>query len=143
MVRLMAVLITVICILFSALFTPCSSLHIPLLQSSSKHAKNELVQPSDVPTFSRKLRINEEVSVVGRAISDSKSNKKKDVLGDKHQNKEQKVVAVVHGSKGTWQEWSTAEGTGDESNFFTMDYSRVRRRRPIHNKSVPVRDRTP
>lgn len=33
------------------------------------------------------------------------------------------------------QEWK--EGI-DPSHFFTMDYSHIRRRRPIHNKSLPV-----
>lgn len=54
-------------------------------------------------------------------------------VGNKPQRNKDEVV--LHGSKGTWQEW--AEGT-DTSNFFTMDYSKVKRRRPIHNKSIPV-----
>lgn len=37
---------------------------------------------------------------------------------------------------GTWREW--VEAGGDTSQFFTMDYSHVRRRRPIHNKSLPL-----
>ena len=36
---------------------------------------------------------------------------------------------------GTMQEWMER---ADLSQFFTMDYSQVRRRRPIHNKSLPV-----
>ena len=40
-------------------------------------------------------------------------------------------------SRGTRQEW--VEGSDvNVSQFFTMDYSHVRRRRPIHNKSLPV-----
>lgn len=44
--------------------------------------------------------------------------------------------AVVHVKKGTWQEWK--EGMGDNSQFFTMDYTHVRRRRPIHNRFTPA-----
>ncbi|XAR65318.1 hypothetical protein NMG60_11009403 [Bertholletia excelsa] len=40
------------------------------------------------------------------------------------------------GRRGTRQEW--VEEGPDASLFFTMDYSKVRRRRPIHNKSIPV-----
>lgn len=46
-----------------------------------------------------------------------------------------KEKGVMHGSKGTWREW--VEGT-DTSQYFTMDYSHVKRRRPIHNKALPV-----
>lgn len=52
-------------------------------------------------------------------------------------SKVDKEQVVVHGSKGsTWQEWMD-EGA-DRSEFYTMDYSQVRRRRPVHNKSMPV-----
>lgn len=39
------------------------------------------------------------------------------------------------GSKGTRQEWMESD---DPSQYFTMDYNRVKRRRPIHNKQLPV-----
>lgn len=42
-----------------------------------------------------------------------------------------------HASITTWREWVEAEGS-DTSKYFTMDYSRVRRRRPVHNNSLPV-----
>ncbi|PON64481.1 hypothetical protein TorRG33x02_273300 [Trema orientale] len=131
--ELVMVVITLTCIFLSAFLTPCSSLPIQA-QSSYKQAKFE-AQPS-LPTLSRKLRFTEEVNFVRQAVvPESMSNNKhmENVSGDKPQkNKE----VVLHGSRGTWQEeW--AEGT-DASNFFTMDYAKVKRRRPIHNKSVPV-----
>lgn len=46
-----------------------------------------------------------------------------------------KEPGLRRGRGGTMKEWM--EGA-DMSQFFTMDYSHVRRRRPIHNKSVPV-----
>ncbi|KAK3039784.1 hypothetical protein RJ639_027097, partial [Escallonia herrerae] len=68
----------------------------------------------------------------GNGDKDLKSqNKLKVALSGKPQHKE---ADTIHASKGTWQEW--AEGA-DASQHFTMDYSHVRRRRPIHNKSVP------
>jgi len=39
------------------------------------------------------------------------------------------------GTKGTRQEWMESD---DPSQYFTMDYNRVKRRRPIHNKQLPV-----
>lgn len=53
--------------------------------------------------------------------------------GNKPDKKEGQVQKK---DKGTWQEW--IEGNKDTSEFFTMDYSHVKRRRPIHNKSVPI-----
>ncbi|XP_010320835.1 uncharacterized protein [Solanum lycopersicum] len=47
--------------------------------------------------------------------------------------KEHEAAEMVNARKGTRQEW--VEGK-DTSEFFTMDYHWVRRRRPIHNKSV-------
>ena len=53
--------------------------------------------------------------------------------------KEQKMkVAIGRKEKkkaGKREEWEEGE---DATQYFTMDYSRVRRRRPIHNKSTPV-----
>ncbi|KAD7478744.1 hypothetical protein E3N88_01880 [Mikania micrantha] len=46
----------------------------------------------------------------------------------------EEVKVMVHATKGTRQEeWIKASDPTHE--FFTMDYSHVRRRRPIHNKS--------
>ncbi|PON79777.1 hypothetical protein PanWU01x14_010090 [Parasponia andersonii] len=133
--ELVMVVVTLACFFLSAFLTPCSSLPIQAqAQPSYNQAKYE-AQPS-LPTLSRKLRFTEEVKFVRQAVApESTSNNKhmENVKGDKPQkNKE----VVLHGSRGTLQEeW--AEGT-DASNFFTMDYAKVKRRRPIHNKSVPV-----
>lgn len=53
-----------------------------------------------------------------------------------HKEEEEEGVEVKHrSSSGTWQEWMESDDE-DTSAFFTMDYSKVRRRRPIHNKSL-------
>ncbi|KAK1423203.1 hypothetical protein QVD17_18499 [Tagetes erecta] len=49
------------------------------------------------------------------------------------QSYKKEVNVMMHATKGTRQEW--IEGSDPTHEFFTMDYSHVRRRRPIHNKS--------
>ncbi|XP_044494716.1 protein GOLVEN 6-like isoform X2 [Mangifera indica] len=114
--------------LFLLLQAPCaSSLQIQVQYS---HEKAIEVQLSDLP---RKLRVTAEVKQHG-APDTMSSNKQQNepVHSGKTKNKEK---GVMHGSKGTWREW--VEGT-DTSQYFTMDYSHVKRRRPIHNKALPV-----
>ncbi|KAJ0038129.1 hypothetical protein Pint_23444 [Pistacia integerrima] len=133
-----------------------------------KHACTSIeVQLSDLPTLPRKLRVTAEVTVKqhGGPETMSRNNQKSEpvqagnhllnyslitiaqpfngrvfflkilnviCVGKKTYNKEK---GEMHGGKGTRQEW--VEGT-DTSQYFTMDYSHVKRRRPIHNKSLPV-----
>ncbi|XP_051149364.1 uncharacterized protein LOC127264059 [Andrographis paniculata] len=47
-----------------------------------------------------------------------------------HQQQQQKL----NQRSGTWREWIESP---NKSDFFTMDYHWVRRRRPIHNKNFP------
>ncbi|XP_031272760.1 probable root meristem growth factor 8 isoform X2 [Pistacia vera] len=113
---------------------PCaSSLHI---QVQSSHEKAIEIQLSDLPTLPRKLRVTAEVTVKqhGGPETMSRNNQESEPVqaGKKTYNKEK---GEMHGGKGTRQEW--VEGT-DTSQYFTMDYSHVKRRRPIHNKSLPV-----
>lgn len=42
---------------------------------------------------------------------------------------------LTRGNRGTRQEW--LEGP-DTSLYYTMDYANVQRRRPIHNKALPL-----
>ncbi|XP_044494715.1 protein GOLVEN 6-like isoform X1 [Mangifera indica] len=116
--------------LFLLLQAPCaSSLQIQVQYS---HEKAIEVQLSDLP---RKLRVTAEVTVKQHGAPDTMSSNKQQnepVHSGKTKNKEK---GVMHGSKGTWREW--VEGT-DTSQYFTMDYSHVKRRRPIHNKALPV-----
>ncbi|XP_021292814.1 probable root meristem growth factor 8 [Herrania umbratica] len=128
----LSVVIAVLCFSFLALQTPCTSLQIQL-QSSTEQGAAKGVQLS-LPTLPRKLRFTEElVAFKGNGAQHSISNtkQKEDISGKAYQKEE----ARVHGSRGTRQEW--VEGP-DVSQYFTMDYSNVRRRRPIHNKSLPV-----
>ncbi|KAK2635987.1 hypothetical protein Ddye_030779 [Dipteronia dyeriana] len=120
--------ITVLCFSFSLFQSPCVSLDIqvqPLLQNGQLY-----VSTVQLP---RKLRFTAEVTVNGDGetlLSHNKHREEEEVAPGKEEK-----VSHGNGSKGTWQEW--VEGT-DTSQYFTMDYSHVKRRRPIHNKSLPV-----
>ncbi|MCD7467947.1 hypothetical protein HAX54_005657 [Datura stramonium] len=87
--------------------------------------------PSSTP---RKLKFNEQPNVKS---SGNQMNlvpltpvKQASLTGKEHEGEGAKKV---HARKGTRQEWVEGKDTSD---FFTMDYHWVRRRRPIHNKSV-------
>ncbi|XP_004297198.1 PREDICTED: uncharacterized protein LOC101298991 isoform X2 [Fragaria vesca subsp. vesca] len=138
--------VTMLCILLSTLLTPaCAySLHIQVQPSTELAGKKE-VQAFQLHALPRKLRLAEiEATVVGQEIQDSapnhKQQQKQNVLaaGAKpliHEEEEGAEVMHRSSSSGTWQEWR--EGDADDTSvFFTMDYSQVRRRRPIHNKSL-------
>ncbi|XP_061989876.1 uncharacterized protein LOC133708432 [Rosa rugosa] len=136
--------VTMLCILLSTLLTPCAySLQIHVQPWSKVAAKKE-VQVSQFHALPRKLRLTEiEATVVGQEGQDSAPNHKKQpkqnvlAAGTKPLiHKEEEGVEVKHrSSSGTWQEWMESNDE-DTSAFFTMDYSKVRRRRPIHNKSL-------
>ncbi|PQP96895.1 uncharacterized protein Pyn_13976 [Prunus yedoensis var. nudiflora] len=126
----------IIVLSFSALLTPCTSLHIQLQPSNKQAAANDELQVS-LPTLPRKLRFTEKIA--GQEGKDSAPpNKQNEIFSAAGSNdikpKFQKEKESVQRSSGTWQEWMEGENT---SEFFTMDYSKVRRRRPIHNKSRP------
>ncbi|GMY25793.1 probable root meristem growth factor 8 [Fagus crenata] len=124
------IVMTTLCFVLLALPTSSAALQIQV-QSSHENA-NELQHYSLPAVLPRKLRLFEEVKEYGGQDSTS-YNKEKEYVPGKSNKKEQ--VNVVHGSKGTWREWM--EGGADASEFYTMDYSHVQRRRPIHNKSMP------
>ncbi|TYI36288.1 hypothetical protein E1A91_A03G121900v1 [Gossypium mustelinum] len=129
------IFIAVFCFSFFALQTTCTSLQIQL-QSSSEQGKGVELTPPTVQ-LPRKLRFAEEVAKqlqgnVAQAHSISSTKKLEDVSGKAKQKEE----ATVRGNRGRRQQWK--EGGPDLSHYLTMDYSNVRRRRPIHNKSFPV-----
>ncbi|GKV50326.1 hypothetical protein SLEP1_g57036 [Rubroshorea leprosula] len=128
-------LILLLCVVFFALQTTCSSLQIHVQSSHQQAYEAQQLSP---PTLPRKLmRITEETSSKVNGAQEAIPNKQlsaRDNTSGKW-NKYQNEQVQKHGSGGTREEW--AEGA-DSSQFFTMDYSHVRRRQPIHNKSLPV-----
>ncbi|GMI87568.1 root meristem growth factor 8, GOLVEN 6 [Hibiscus trionum] len=119
------VFITVLCFALLALQSPCASMEMKL-QAANEQAKG--VELSQYPSLPRKIRFTEvKVNEAHHSVSNTKQ--KEHVSGKKQ-------AALVHGGRGTRQEW--VESGADISRYFTMDYSHVRRRRPIHNKSLPV-----
>ncbi|XP_039007025.1 probable root meristem growth factor 8 [Hibiscus syriacus] len=130
----LTVFITVLWFAFFALQAPCTSLEMKLHASDEQAAKG--VELSQYPSLPRKIRFTEEavavkVNDVHHSISSTKH--KEHVSGKAYQKEE---ARLVHGSRGTRQEW--VESGADISHYFSMDYTHVRRRRPIHNKSLPV-----
>ncbi|KAL3501542.1 hypothetical protein ACH5RR_035991, partial [Cinchona calisaya] len=95
-----------------------------------KHKDHEGLNKPSFPAFARKLKLHDDeanVKTVGNKHY-IPYNMQEEALPDKLHHKEAKMV---HARKGTRQEWM--EGA-DTSQFFTMDYVPVRRRRPINNK---------
>ncbi|XP_050372171.1 uncharacterized protein LOC126790079 [Argentina anserina] len=132
-------------LLLSTLLAPCAyslqSQVQPSTKLASRAAKRE-VQASQFHALPRKLRLAEmEATVVGQEGQDSApEHKNVNVLAAGTNkpliHKEGEFVEVMNrSSSGTWQEWTEGDDE-DTSAFFTMDYSKVRRRRPIHNKSL-------
>ncbi|XP_015164768.1 uncharacterized protein [Solanum tuberosum] len=82
-----------------------------------------------LPSSPRKLKFNEHPNQVksnGNQMNLVPLNTAQ-LTGKEHEGE------VIHARKGTRQEWVEGKDTSD---FFTMDYHWVRRRRPIHNKSI-------
>ncbi|KAF8039191.1 hypothetical protein BT93_B1674 [Corymbia citriodora subsp. variegata] len=123
------------------------SLSMLLLASSyasrQVHALPSLQQAQEAPLLSplnspRKLGLFEQVTIKGRdkEVSPAQQKWKEDKSGGEGaRGREPATTTLGKGKRGTWREW--AEGA-DSTHYFTMDYSQVRRRRPIHNKSLPV-----
>ncbi|XP_015571994.2 protein GOLVEN 6 [Ricinus communis] len=131
------VIFTSLCICLSMLVTPCAGFQTEE-QPSHKGQGIGADEMHSLPTLPRKLRVLLDKAALpaavkghGGQVSTSNNKQKRDLSGKAHHGEE----SMINASRGTRQEW--AEGT-DTSQFLTMDYSHVRRRRPIHNKSLPV-----
>ncbi|XP_060215045.1 uncharacterized protein LOC132641923 [Lycium barbarum] len=87
-----------------------------------------------IPSSPRKLKFNEQPNVQSNGdkmnLVPFNTAKQASLTGKEH---EPEGAKWVHARKGTRQEWIEEK---DTSEFFTMDYHWVRRRRPIHNKSI-------
>ncbi|KAJ0454990.1 hypothetical protein HanRHA438_Chr15g0698961 [Helianthus annuus] len=116
-----------LCVTLSLLTINAASLHI----DHQLHASHELASYQlDQPALPRKLMFNNKIS--GFEVKDLVSYNGQNKAATDESHKEE-VKAMMHAAKGTRQEW--IEGSDPTHEFFTMDYSHVRRRRPIHNKS--------
>ncbi|XP_050225592.1 uncharacterized protein LOC126675061 isoform X2 [Mercurialis annua] len=111
-----------LCICLSFFITSCVGFQIQL--QSSSHTQQVISTVDGLhfhPSLPRKLRLllaphDPPIYVQAQVHPISNNNHQKHLSG-------------------TRQEWVER---ADTSEFFTMDYSRVRRRRPIHNKSLPA-----
>ncbi|CAN1794969.1 hypothetical protein LINPERHAP1_LOCUS20458 [Linum perenne] len=129
--------------LFLSLFLFSSSMLVSLtsaddsiMNSDSETAKRAEIRRSPaLLQLPRKLRLMEEVASVEVPQSKDKAH-----LHDVKMYKEEDGAST----SGKSYEKKKEEGEGDEegegtdtTQYWTMDYSRVRKRRPIHNKSLP------
>ncbi|KAL9666961.1 hypothetical protein QQ045_001305 [Rhodiola kirilowii] len=127
---------SLLCVVVFMFFAPCNCLQVQLTSSHfDQGIGNKEAQASAEKFLPRKLRVlTEKVREYTEKDSDSKNyNAYQKILSDKLEQKKAKP-RPVEGQ--TWQQWM--DDGGDSSEFFTMDYSKVRRRRPIHNKGLPV-----
>ncbi|KAF8378536.1 hypothetical protein HHK36_029879 [Tetracentron sinense] len=116
------VITTVLCITLSILIAPCASFHIQV-HSSHEQVHDLQLSLAELP---RKLRPTIQERIV-------KGYEGKDFKPDSKQKGA--LSGMMHGRGETMQEWMERR---DSWKYFTMDYTPVRRRRPIHNKAVPV-----
>ncbi|XP_042500541.1 protein GOLVEN 6-like [Macadamia integrifolia] len=122
--------IVTLCIL-SLLVTPCAS-HQTQVPSSLEQVHDLGISLTNLP---RKLRTVEKPSIVKRCKTEVPKPEEpeannKDFSGMTHSQ------VMLNGKEGTRQIWMERK---DMWQFFTMDYSHVRRRQPVHNKSLPTK----
>ncbi|KAL8035351.1 hypothetical protein ABFS82_12G089000 [Erythranthe guttata] len=134
-------LLTLMAALFVAtsfLFAPCAS-DQPNLQKSLHLKVHDHAKFTNLPSLPRKLKLNEEETVKNLyTAKDSMSSHKKFIddpssVTKQHEYEENTIVAA---EKGRSRE-RVEEESSNKSEYFTMDYNWVRKRRPIHNKHVP------
>ncbi|RDX91790.1 hypothetical protein CR513_26174, partial [Mucuna pruriens] len=131
--ELIIIISTLLSFSFSYLLPTCSSSQIQLQPSLNlEGAVNTNLQLS-LTTVPRKLRFTEKVKEDDEARDLASYKQENSFAAGKQYHRKQNMVL---GKKGTRQEWMEVD-VDDPSQYFTMDYTRVRRRRPIHNKQMP------
>ncbi|KAM4121324.1 hypothetical protein ACJW30_03G199600 [Castanea mollissima] len=126
------IVMTTLCFALLALLTPSASLQI---QVQPSHEKANELQHCSLPALPRKLRLFDKVTVHKKITVGFFAGLDMNILAIFDLQISFLGLSMMR-NKGTWREW--VERGADESEFYTMDYSSVRRRRPIHNKSMPV-----
>ncbi|KAL7132649.1 hypothetical protein ABFS83_12G088900 [Erythranthe nasuta] len=130
--------------LMAALFVATSFMFAPgasdqaNLQKSLHQKVHDHAKFTNLPSLPRKLKLNEEETVKNLyADKDLMSSHKKFIdpssVTKQHEYEENTIVAA---EKGRSRE-RVEEESSNKSEYFTMDYNWVRKRRPIHNKHVP------
>ncbi|KAL1568527.1 protein GOLVEN 6-like [Salvia divinorum] len=124
-------LVTAFCLAVS--FLVASSDNVNVQESLQQYGQQ---QPQLLVLLPRKLKLLQ--------VTDVKSSAYKEIMlpkkllegsagGGKGIEKEEEVMSTT--KRGTWREWVESP---NKSEYFTMDYSWVGRRRPIHNKQIPL-----
>ncbi|KAI3503708.1 hypothetical protein L1887_32157 [Cichorium endivia] len=131
---MMLAIVTMLCVTLSLLLTiNAVSLHTHQFQAShqSRIANGYRLHHAALP---RKLMVKKKVESYEAKGLVTTNEQSKPSSGESHKHGEE-IDVIAHAAKGTRQEW--IEGSDPTHEFFTMDYSHVRRRPPIHNKSSP------
>ncbi|KAK4423659.1 hypothetical protein Salat_1948800 [Sesamum alatum] len=132
-------------VVVAALFVVVSFLLPPSLCTASDHLQqygnSALHQEQFIfPSLPRKLNLQEEAAVKKSLGNDEDLLVRKKLMEAPSGKKRHENMVVHHhddqqtAGKGTWREWIESP---KRSEYFTMDYAWVRRRRPIHNKKIP------
>ncbi|XP_011070896.1 uncharacterized protein LOC105156464 [Sesamum indicum] len=138
-------LLAALAVVVSFLLAPCSRTasgqvirQKPLQQYGNSAVHQEHFT---LPSLPRKLNLQEEAAVKKSFADDDDHLLRKKLMeassGKKRHNEKEENM-MVHdeqaAGRGTWREWVESPR---RSEYFTMDYAWVRRRRPIHNKKIP------
>ncbi|XP_042020712.1 uncharacterized protein LOC121768311 [Salvia splendens] len=112
----------------------CLAVTFLVAYSDNVNVQESLQQYGRQLSLPRKLKLLEVANVKGLAYNGIMLQKRllEDSAGEKRIGKEDEVMTT---KRGTWREWVESP---NKSEYFTMDYSWVRRRRPIHNKHIPL-----
>ncbi|CAI9775182.1 unnamed protein product [Fraxinus pennsylvanica] len=121
-------------ILISFIFAPCASDQSKVKKSIEK--AHDTAQLNLLPSQQQKLKLKEE-GIVKSVEKRDFGPYKRNMEGSSGNKLYQKEKNLMHPGTVKWKE-PTDHQEAKKSEYFTMDYGWVRRRRPIHNKHVPV-----
>ncbi|KAF5204677.1 hypothetical protein FRX31_005735 [Thalictrum thalictroides] len=124
---------TTLCIAFSFVLINASCVS----SSPDEYVHGVVDSTHTTKLLPRKLGISIKDPIVKAYVSEAfiPDINKKGTLPGRAADQTSSCRLEVDGKRGTRQKWVDAHMW----QYFTMDYSRVRRRRPIHNKSIPHR----
>ncbi|XP_010514152.1 PREDICTED: probable root meristem growth factor 8 [Camelina sativa] len=125
MMKLIRVTLLLCALAILLLITPTSSLQLnPRYSSPSQGLREETI----IKTVSRKLMIisSEHVNVMTSTVHEGSSEQLRVTSSGKYKDEEKKVLSEEEEEKKAL------------SKYLSMDYRTFRRRRPVHNKSLPL-----
>ncbi|KAL3644605.1 hypothetical protein CASFOL_009785 [Castilleja foliolosa] len=130
------IVLVTLCVAVLIMLPTCASDQVNAQKSLKQNGNSAAQQakftlPNLLP---RKLKLQQEI---GTSFNDKDIVPRDKIESSSDNNKieSEKEEKMVDRTKGTWREWVE---TPNKSEYFTMDYAWLKRRRPIHNKHLPV-----